>query len=56
LCGLLDRCPVIPNLSAIERRPLRVLRVPSDVEFISENRQIAWVEQFMRSLPDRLVG
>jgi len=56
LCGLLDRCPVVPNLSTIERRVLRVLRVPSGVEFISGNRQIAWVEQFMRSLPDRLVA
>jgi hypothetical protein len=56
LCGLLDRCPVIPKPSATERRALRVLRVPSDVEFIAENRQIAWVEQFMRSLPDRLVA
>jgi hypothetical protein len=31
-----------------------MLRVAADYEFISENRQIAWVETFMARLPERL--
>jgi len=56
LCGLLGRCPVVPKPSMKERPARRVLRVSSDVEFIAGNRQIAWVEQFMRGLPDRLIA
>jgi hypothetical protein len=31
-----------------------MLRVAADYEFISENRQIAWVESFMEQLPEAL--
>jgi hypothetical protein len=42
LVGLLDRCPVVPAAAS------------SGFEFIAENRQIEWVHEFLRSLPDRL--
>jgi hypothetical protein len=42
LVGLLDRCPVVPGTT------------PSGFEFIAESRQVGWVREFLRSLPDRL--
>jgi len=40
LVGLVDQCPVVPDESA-------------GFEFVAENRQIEWVHQFLRTLPDR---
>jgi hypothetical protein len=50
---LLDECPVVPSTAPgpTGRRPLRVT---TEFEFISENRQIAWVRDFVESLPARL--
>ena len=54
LLGLLDECPVVPK-SADQIAPgQRRLRETSEVEFISENSQIAWVRDFVASLPTRL--
>ena len=54
LLGLLDECPVVPKGDG-SAGP-RPLRVTTEFEFISENRQVAWARDFMASLPDRLVG
>jgi hypothetical protein len=54
LAGLLDQCPVVPRRLEPPKSPKRMLRVAADYEFISENRQIAWVETFMARLPERL--
>jgi hypothetical protein len=53
LLGLIDECPVIhAGLAARDRRTRAVSA--SAFEFISENRQIAAVREFMRTLPDTL--
>ena len=54
LLGLVDECPVVPKVetTAGGRPPLRV---SSEFEFISENRQIDWVRDFLRALPERLL-
>ncbi|HEY7058741.1 MAG TPA: DUF6178 family protein [Vicinamibacterales bacterium] len=54
LAGLLDQCPVVPRRLEPPKIPKRMLRVAADYEFISENRQIAWVESFMEHLPEAL--
>jgi hypothetical protein len=55
LLGLLAECPVVPKVvekSGEGRRPLRVV---SEYAFISENHQIAWLLDFLESLPRRLL-
>jgi len=54
LLGLLDECPVVPR--GDRSAGPRPLRVTTEFEFISENRQVAWARDFVESLPDRLVG
>jgi hypothetical protein len=53
LLGLVDECPVVPKQAQTppHKRPLRVA---ADFEFISENRQITWVREFVESLPAKL--
>ena len=53
LLGLVDECPVVPKrvIAPAGRRPLRLT---SECEFISENTQLAWVREFVESLPARL--
>jgi hypothetical protein len=53
LAGLVDECPVVPKPSSMApgRPPLRVT---TEFEFISENGQIAWALDFVRTLPQRL--
>jgi hypothetical protein len=54
LVNLLDECPVVPkNACTPSAKP--PLRVPTDFEFISENRQITWAQDFAKSLSERLV-
>jgi hypothetical protein len=54
LVNLLDECPVAPkNVCTPSGKPL--LRVPTEFEFISENRQIAWARNFAESLASRLI-
>jgi hypothetical protein len=55
LLGLVDECPVVPKAAETPAGGRPPLRVSSEFEFISENRQIAWVRDFVRSLPRRLV-
>ena len=54
LLGLTGECPVIHAGLAASRGPGTRSVSPSAFEFISENRQIASVREFMRSLPDTL--
>ncbi len=54
LLGLVDECPVVPKARDPKRHGKPPLRVSSEFEFISENRQIAWVRDFMEALPSRL--
>ncbi len=51
--NLIDECPVVPRNACmpVEKPPLRVA---TEFEFISENRQIAWARNFAESLPGRL--
>ena len=53
LVGLLDECPVVPRRAdrPSARKPLRMT---AELEFISENTQVAWVRAFVESLADRL--
>jgi hypothetical protein len=53
LLGLVDECPVVPKQAETppHKRPLRVA---AEFEFISENRQITWVREFVESLPAKL--
>jgi hypothetical protein len=55
LLGLIDECPVIHAALGASRRRSRTIN-PTDFEFISENRQIAAVRQFMSALPSVLTG
>ena len=55
LLGLVDECPVVPRVGEKPAGP-RPLRVTTEFEFISENRQVAWARDFVESLPGRLVG
>jgi len=54
LLGLIDECPVVPK--GERSAGPQPLRVTTEFEFISENRQVAWAQDFVESLPDRLVG
>ena len=55
LVNLVAECPVVPRgADAPAAKP--VLRLTREFEFISERRQVAWVEEFVESLPARLVG
>jgi hypothetical protein len=55
LRGLLDECPVVPR--RVEGRAgSRPRTVTNEFDFISENEQVAWVEDFVLSLPERLRG
>lgn len=55
LLGLVDECPVVPRVGEKPAGP-RPLRVTTEFEFISENRQVDWARDFVESLPGRLVG
>ena len=53
LVNLLDECALVPkNACTPSARP--PLRVATEFEFISENRQIAWAREFALSLAGRL--
>lgn len=54
LLGLIDECPVIHAGMAASRDPRTRAVSASAFEFISENRQIASVHEFMRTLPGTL--
>jgi hypothetical protein len=56
LLGLLDECPVLHAalVASVNAGPRSV--GAADFTFISENSQIATIRQFMRSLPDQLMG
>jgi hypothetical protein len=56
LLGLLNECPVLHAalVASVNAGPRSV--GAADFAFISENSQIATIRQFMRSLPDQLVG
>jgi len=54
LLGLIDECPVIHAGLAASRNPRMRAVSASAFEFVSENRQIASVREFMRTLPDTL--
>ena len=56
LLGILDRCPVVPKDAGRATDGKPALRVNSEVEFISENRQIDWVRTFVDALPETLAG
>jgi len=52
--NLLDECPVVPrNACTPSEKP--PLRVATEFEFVSENRQIIWARNFAESLPGRLL-
>ena len=51
LVNLIDECPVVPR--DVEGRRSR-LRVSAEFDFISENRQIVWVREFIGRLPEAL--
>ena len=54
LLGLIDECPVIhAAMGASSGSPVRTVSA-SSFEFISANRQIAFVREFMQSLPGTL--
>lgn len=49
LLALIDECPVMHAALSASRKPSRTIN-PTEFEFISENRQIAAVHEFMASL------
>jgi hypothetical protein len=55
LLGLVNECPVVPKTIAKPDAGVP-LRVASEFEYISENRQVAWVQEFVASLPNLLAG
>jgi len=55
LLRLIDECPTIPTELESSSARSRSLRVSTDVTFISENRQIELVREFIARLPDKLV-
>jgi hypothetical protein len=55
LLGLIDECPVLPRAAA-ETKGSRPTRLATEIEFVSSNRQVAWVHDFAASLPERLAG
>jgi hypothetical protein len=50
LVGIVDRCPVVPRNAGRVTDGKPPLRVNSEVEFISENRQVEWVRRFVEGL------
>jgi hypothetical protein len=54
LLGLLDECPVLHAGVGTSRDSRTRAVSASAFEFIAENRQIASVREFMRSLPETL--
>jgi hypothetical protein len=56
LLGLIDECPVMHGGVAASRSSGTRAVSASAFEFISENSQIAAIQEFMRSLPDTLRG
>jgi hypothetical protein len=54
LDALLDECPVIHAAIAVSPGAPTQAVNPSAFEFISENRQVASIRQFMRLLGERL--
>ena len=55
LCGLLDDCPVMHGALGASGRARRSI-APADFAFISHNRQIAAVHEFLARLPSLLTG
>jgi Family of unknown function (DUF6178) len=53
LLGLLDECPVVPRPAGTTPKK-QPLRVTMDFEFISENAQVAWIRDYVETLPGRL--
>ena len=56
LLGLIDECPVLHAALAATRGSGTHAVDPSAFEFISENRQIGLVREFIQSLPERLIS
>lgn len=56
LLALIDECPTLHAIIGAARDARTLSVSESDFEFISENRQIATVHEFMRSLPATLGG
>ncbi len=54
LLGLIDECPVLHAALPASRNPRTRSVSASAFEFISENKQIASIREFMQSLPDTL--
>jgi hypothetical protein len=50
LLGILDRCPVVPRNAGRVTDGKPPLRVNSEIEFMSENRQIEWARRFVEGL------
>jgi hypothetical protein len=55
LLALIDECPVVHAALSASRQRCRAIN-PTDFTFISENRQIAAMREFMASLPSVLAG
>ncbi len=53
LC-LVDECPVVPQ--ARHAASGRLLRVSTAFDFVSENRQLGWIDGFVATLAERLAG
>ncbi len=56
LLRLIDECPAVPTDAGQPRTAQRALRVSTEFGFISENRQIAWVRDFVERLPNALLS
>src|SRR5262249_10947666 len=54
LRGLLGECPVLPRDAEEHAAGRPLLRVTSAFDYFSENGQIAWIRDFVASLPSRL--
>lgn len=54
LAGLLDECPVMHSALDASKGTRTLNVTASAYEFVSENRQIALVQEFLQSLPDVL--
>jgi hypothetical protein len=53
LTDLVAECPAVPRDADRADGPL--LRVTRAFEFVSERRQVEWVERFLATLPERLL-
>jgi len=56
LLALIDECPTLHAIIGAARDARTLSVSESDFEFISENRQLATVREFMRTLPETLGG